>query len=323
MKKNVVIFLFLVIGVCGIWGTGQGDAKASAGQWPQKAIQIIVGNSPGSDTDFNARAYATRLDKVLGQPAVVVNVPGSNGMVGADQVKNSAPDGYTVNLWNSAFLVAMAIDASDFTFHDFEVACIAARDDGNAVCVNAKSPYMTLQDLIDDSIQNPGKVTFAAPVAGNSYLAGCLLNSRAGAKFNIVDAGGTAERAAALLGGHVTTTLNAMAQSAQYRASGDFRLLAILGRERNSVYGDIPTAIEEGIDVAVLSPFFFLFPKGTPKEIVEKFNDAIKTVNEMPDYREHIRNTLQARPVFIRGQDAVNYLQAQYEEILTVKHLMK
>ena len=324
MKKCVALSLLFLISVCGIWGAGQsGAAGASSDQWPTRPVQIIVGNTPGSDTDFYARAYATRLDAVLGRPVVVTNVPGANGAIGAHQVLNSAPDGYNVMIWNSAMLVAMAMETIDFGLDDFEMSCIAGRDDGNAVAVNVNSPYHTLRDLLDDSARRPGQVTFATPPAGNTHVAVMLLNQNYGAALNPVDMGGTAERAAALLGGHVHATLNAMGQAAQYRDAGQFRLLAVLGRERNSVVTDVPTAIEQGIDVAVLSPFFFAFPKGTPQVIVDRFTDAVQRVNQMPEYQEHIRNTLQARPVFIRGREAVNALQAQYNDIMTIAHLLR
>jgi tripartite-type tricarboxylate transporter receptor subunit TctC len=316
-KKNfVLVVLLFIAGMYGLWAAGQGGTTGlSASDWPRKPIQVIVPFSPGGDTDFNGRAYVTRLGDILGQPVIVVNIGGNNGAIGATQVKNTDPDGYTVLFTNTALSVAHVAGSLDFGFSDLELACIGAKDEGFSVCVRTNSPYTTLQELMESSRRSPNQITMACPPASVASVVAVMLN-RAGGQFNLVDVGDAPKRVAALLGGHVDAIVNALGTALPYAKSGDWRILAVASPERNKVYGDIPTAIEQGYrGVSFSNMYFFAFPKGTPKEIVEKFSDACQRVNEMTDYRSSIQTAFQQTPFFSRGQAAYELLEKQEDEI--------
>jgi tripartite-type tricarboxylate transporter receptor subunit TctC len=320
MKKRLLVLLMVFLTtICGLWAGGNGETAAGGSDWPKKTIQAIVPFSPGGDCDFNGRAYATRLGSILGQTVVVTNVTGNNGAIGATQVKNSAPDGYTVLFYHSALSVGRVFGTMDFGIDSFDLAVVGGKDAGYAVCVNAKGPYQNLKDLVTASQKNPGKITFAAPTASVTYVTGMLLN-KAGAKLNLVDLGGAAERTAGLLGGHVDSIPNPLGAAVPYIQSGDWRALAILGAERNSIYTDVPTAAEAGYPGVEFSIYyFFAFPKGTPKEIVDKFVNACRKVFEMPDYRTTILDTYQQKPFFLQGKEASDLLLKQEAEIRVIK----
>jgi tripartite-type tricarboxylate transporter receptor subunit TctC len=323
-RKMFVTAILFFASVCGLWAGGKGEAGGPAGSdWPRKTIQVIVPFSPGGDCDFNGRAYATRLGAILGQTVVVTNVTGNNGAVGATQVKNAAPDGYTALFYHSALAVGRAVGTMDFGIESFDLAVIGGKDAGYAVCVNANSPYKTLKDLVDDSQKNPNQITFAAATGGITYVTGALLN-RAGAKLNLVDLGGAAERTAGLLGGHVAAIPNPLGSAIQYIKSGDWRALAILGNERNSIYTEVPTAAEVGYPgVEFATNYFFAFPKGTPKEIIDKFADACEKVSRQADYQSTIMDTYQQKPYFVKGKEAYDIMLKQEQEILGMKSLLQ
>jgi tripartite-type tricarboxylate transporter receptor subunit TctC len=324
MKKKSFVFItviFFLIPACGLWAAGKGEAAGSPGSdWPKRTVQMVVPFSPGGDCDFNARAYATRIGEVLGQTVVVTNVNGNNGAVGATQVKNTAPDGYTLLFSHTNLFVQRAVGSIDYGLDAFEIACIGAKDAGYAVVVNSKSPYKTLKDLIEASQKSPGKISFAAGAGGTTFVMGTLLNI-AGAKLNLADFGGAAERTAGLLGGHIDAIPNPLGSAVPYIKSGDWRALAVLGNERNAMYEDVPTAIEQGYNVEFSIYYFAAFPKNTPKEIVEKFGIACKKVYELEDYRSSIMNTYQQKPLFLSGQEAINLLSKQEKEILGMKSM--
>ncbi|MDR1932911.1 MAG: tripartite tricarboxylate transporter substrate binding protein [Spirochaetales bacterium] len=327
MKRKsfvVIAIIFCIVTAQGLWAGGKGEASNADGStaWPQKTIQVIVPFSPGGDCDFNGRAYATRLGKFLGQTVVVTNVTGNNGAVGATQIKNAAPDGYSVLLYHSALAVGRACGTMDFGIDAFDLACIGGRDSGYAVCVNGKSPYKTLKDLVDASVKSPGKITMAAATGGMTYVIGVLLN-QAGAKLDLVDLGGAAERTAGLLGGHVDAIPNPLGTSMPYIQKGEWRALAIAGKERNAKYGEVPTAEEAGYaGVEFSTNYFFAFPKGTPREIIDKFADACEQVYQLQDYQTSIMDTYQQRPYFVKGKEAYDIMKTQEDIILGMKDLL-
>ncbi len=333
MKKvlTLILVLMLILSVAGCGNTstspspseGQSSAssapaKLEANSWPKKPIQVIVPYSPGGDSDFNARAYAKRLEKELGQPVVVSNMAGNGGAVGSRKVKESEPDGYTVLAYHVSMFVNQAIGATDYGLEAFEVAAISGRNGGSVVTVNAKSPYKTLKDLMDASASEPGELTFAANIGASTSVMANAFN-RAGGAFNLVDLGDASQRVAALMGGHVDVIPNSLGTAIPYIESGDFRALAIIEDERNPLYPELPTAIEQGYDASLPIFYFFAFPDGTPQEIVDKFANAVEKVNRMPDYQDEIKTAFLQTPYFVKGEEAKTILEKQQEEILAMK----
>lgn len=333
-KKKLLTLLLAVIMVASISGcsakdnlkdsTATSQPVATKTDWPKKPIQMVVPYNPGGDSDFNARAYAKRLEKVLGQPVVVTNVAGSGGAIGSRQAKDSDPDGYTVLFYHVSMFVNQAVDATDYGLEAFEVASIAGRNGGSVITVNAKSPYKTLDDLVKASKANPGKLTFAANIGASTSVMGRSLND-AGGEFNLVDIGDATERVAALMGNQIDAIPNALGTTIPYIQSGDFRALAIIEEERNPLYPDIPTAIEQGYKGVSLPIYYFTaFPKGTPADIVDKFNSACEEVSKLDDYKKEIGDAFMQTPYFVKGDEAKAILEKQQTEILKLKdNLMK
>ena len=291
---------------------------ATAKTWPEKTIQVIVPFKAGGDTDFNARVYAKFLRKELGVPLVVVNIDGGGGTQGSRKAKDSAPDGYTVLFYHSAMLVNMASGMADYTYRDFEMAGIAGFEPGNILCVAKKSKFNTLKDLIDDSRANPGKVSITINVGTMGYLAALLLNE-AGGKFNLVDHGGASQRITALLGGHVDVIINPYGTVKSYIEAGEFKALGALNEQRNPKFATIPTAKEQGYDVVSRYPYFFLFPKGTPKEVVGRFASAVQKVAADKEYAADIDKAYSQTPLFMNAEDSLRFLKAQEDLIGKVK----
>jgi len=315
--KTKMLFLSMLLLFAVALGLHAGGAR---GEWPTRAITVVVPSGAGGDTDFNARAYATRLQRFLGQPVVVQNMPGAGHALGTRHVRTSAPDGYTVMFNHAAMFFNYALGANDFGIEAFEVAAIAGLEGGSVVTVNANSPYMTLQELIASSRTASPPLSFAATAGATTFGMGAMLN-REGGNFNLVDIGAAADRLAALMGGHVTTIPNAVGTLIPFLQSGDFRALAILRNDRNPFAPDIPTAIEQGINAAMPIYYFFAFPAGTPREIVERFTDAAEQVNRLPEYAAALEAFMQV-PYFVRGDAARQQLLRQQAEIMGMRDLL-
>jgi tripartite-type tricarboxylate transporter receptor subunit TctC len=246
---------------------------------------------------------------------------GSGGAVGARHVYNSAPDGYTVLFSHTAFFVNRAVGLLDFGIEDLETIAVIGRNAGNVILVNANSPYRTLRELVEASRTASPALTFAVDFGATTHVMGVSVN-RAGGRFNLVDLGGAPQRATALMGGHVTAIPNAVGTAVPFLESGEFRALAIIEDERNSFAPNIPTAVEQGYDVVFPMYYFFAFPRGTPREIVERFANACEQISRMPEYQRSIGDTFLQRPYFAKLDAARQVLERQQTEIYAMREIL-
>ncbi len=313
--RAVLKSALLAVSLCFV-ATLSGTAYA---EWPERPIQIVVPYKAGGDSDFNARVYAKYLQPELGESLAVVNVAGGGGGIGARKVKEAKPDGYTVLLWHEAMLVNSATGLIDFTFRDFEMVGMAAQEPGTMLCVNKDAKWQTFDSLMKDSAANPGKVTFAASIGGTTYLMAQLLNKE-GASFNIVDHGGTNPRVTALLGGHVDLIPNPVGSVISYINSGDFRALATTRATRHPKLPEVKTLQELGYNVTFQYRYFFMFPKGTPESIVNKFAAAVKKVaSTNKEYAAEIEKAYLQTPYYLSAADTLKELEAQDKIVRSVK----
>jgi tripartite-type tricarboxylate transporter receptor subunit TctC len=308
----------LLFAVCAVLAFTASDSRAADADWPRRPIQVIVPFGAGGDTDMNARIFAKYLDPLLGKPLAVVNVGGGGSSIGSRRVKDARPDGHTVLFFHDAMLVNSASGVADFTYKDFEFSCIAGQETGTFVAVKSDAKWKTIKELVDDSAANPGKITIAGNIGATTYLTAMLLNKVGGA-FNIVNHGGSSERITALLGGHVDVIQNPLVNIKSYIENGEVRVLANQADPRPPLAQEYPTLKESGYDVVFQYRYYFLFPKGTPRAIVDKMADAVeKVVTTNPEYAEDIKKTLVQSPFFARGEQAQKLMDAQEATVNSV-----
>lgn len=333
MKKATAIILVLVLVLAVITGCSKGnddpgtappDSSAStppvseinpADDWPNKAINMIIPAQPGGDTDFNGRAYATYLEGVLGVPVVVTNVDGASNTLACRQVYDADPDGYTLLTYHDGIIFNHFNGLIDFCFDGYEMGAVLAMDTASLVLtVNASSPYETLEDLINASKAKPGTITISAQAGGLNESWGYQLNAATDAEFLLVDGGGNGARIADILGGNVEGSMLTLGGILDYLESGDFRALAIASEERNEMMPDVPTFKELGIDMVGLKPYYFMFPKSTPAEIVEKFNAACQEVAyNNADYQALVKDGAMLDPYCLGVQESIDMANAQFD----------
>ncbi|MCG8482939.1 MAG: tripartite tricarboxylate transporter substrate binding protein [Clostridia bacterium] len=330
-KKTKVITVITIMTLCVVLlftGCNSQDAdtntngEESAG-WPEKTIEIVVPYGAGGDTDFNGRAYAKRLEDILGVPVVVSNMTGSSGSIATRHIKSSDPNGYSILFANSAVHVNEVAGITDFSWDEaFEIAAIGAKHSGDLIFVQGDTPYETLKDFIDDSASRAGELTFGADVGGTTHVIGGMVN-KAGADLTIVDQGGASDRLVGLKGGHVDAIPNPYGTMKDYIDLGDVKALALLNDERNPHFSDIPTALEQGYDIYMPKVYFFAMPKGTPQEIVDKFADAVEEISNLSDYRQEIEKAYYQQPFYLKGEEAANYMDDQRNMFMEYKDILK
>jgi tripartite-type tricarboxylate transporter receptor subunit TctC len=278
-KRVVALGLIAAMAMGVMAGCAKKDAAqpaATATKYPEKPIQIIIPAGPGGDTDTNARLVAKYMEKSLGKSVVISNMEGAGGSLGTKQVKDAKPDGYTVLFFHPSMIINKIFGVTDYDFSEFEQGPMVTQEPGNGIYVGKNSKYNSLKDLIEDAKANPGKISYAIENGGLQHMMGLAFAQNAGIKLNFVDIGGQAAKNTALLGGQVNVSPGIVGNSASYVKSGDMKLLGIFAGERQEAYKDVPTLKEQGVDIDLVKPYFFLFPKGTPKEVVDKFDAAVK-----------------------------------------------
>lgn len=267
-------------------------SAASAQQYPEKPIRLVVPFPPGGGTDVVARVIAQKLGEATGWTLVVDNKPGSGGSVGLSLAGKAPADGYTIVLAQNANLVINPIlgKANYDPIKDF--APIGLTASAPQVLVVAKdSPLKTIDDLVAAAKAKDGKLTFASPGVGtSSHLAGELLQQLAGIKFRHVPYKGAAQALPDLLGGRVEIYISSVPSAMAQIKEGVLRPIALFATKRDADLPDVPTFEEKGFKNSDAVTWWGLAaPAGTPAPIVARLNAELNNVLKMPDTQRKLR----------------------------------
>ena len=251
---------------------------AFAQPYPTKPIRAIVPFAPGSATDQIARAFGAKMAETLGQPLVIENRPGANGMIGADAVAKAAPDGYTFLFGTNSTNAALKSLMKKLPY-DQDTAFAPVGYMGSValiVAVNNECPARTLAELIALARAKPGTITFAT-ASTSQRISSEMLASMAGIKMIHVPYKSSPNAITDLIGGQVNMFTADFAVMLPQVKAGKVRALAVTSARRNSVAPDIPTVAEAGglKDYELIAFVGAYAPAGTPRDIVQKLNEAI------------------------------------------------
>lgn len=261
---------------------------AFAADYPFKPITIVVGYSAGGGVDAMARIVAEKLPSVLGQPVIVENRPSVGAIVGSTFVAKSKPDGYTLLMgapgpiiFNHAVYSKLPYGPQDLTPISF------VSDSPLVLLVNINNPAKTVQDLVNQSKQNPEKANYGASSASFQLITE-LFNRKTGAKFTHIPYKGANDAVMAVMAGDVTMTLADAGPAFTGLQSGRVKALAVTSAARMKDYPNIPTLGELGIDLKVSLWIGLLAPAGTPAEIIKRLQDEVAKVVDMPEVQKKI-----------------------------------
>ena len=273
-----------------VGGLMAAPAVASAqSEWPNKQIRVVVPYPPGGPSDITTRLVLERAGALLGQSVLFDNKAGASGAIGAEHVKNAAPDGYTFLVTTTAMvcitqhLQPLPYDpAKDF----IPVARTATSWIGMGV--NLDVPANNLQEFIAYAKANPGKINFgSAGLATITQLYGEMFNIEAGVKMVHVPYKGSAPATNDLLSGQIQVQFDPT--TLPHIAAGRLKCFAIVGEQRWPGRPDIPTLKEQGLGKIGGDAWFgIMAPKGTPQAIVDKLDKAIGAAAAMPELKEKL-----------------------------------
>lgn len=309
----VTTILVTLLGSMGLFAAGTTEtAVDSSVNYPTKPIQIIVPVGAGGDTDLNARLFSKYLEKELGQSLAVVNVSGGGGTIGMQRVLDSDADGYTALFFHGEAMIPKIAGLVDYGIEAFEMVGIGLLDDTTVLATHPGMPFKTLPEFIAYAKANPGKVEFGMMTGGYPHLVGIVLQEEAGIKLNLVDVGGNAAKTVALKGRKTQVINTQYGLTLDYFKAGDFVVLGLTSNKRNPLFPEVPTTKEQGLDLEFNKFFFVGMPKGTPKNIVDKFSAAMKQVVENPEYQAEAAKYF-VTPTYMDPAQATQHAQGVYE----------
>jgi tripartite-type tricarboxylate transporter receptor subunit TctC len=277
MSKKISRRTFGLAGLAGAAGLAM-PRLARAQGYPTKPVRIIVPFGPAGSSDISARTLQNPLQQALGQTIIIEHRPGAGSNIGTAAVARSDPDGYTLLVTSSAFVVNPTLYAKvpyDAYKQFAPIADIA--DAPNVLVSNPAKGFKTLKDAIDFAKANPGKLNVASPGVGTTpHLAIELLKQRAGIDVVAIPYQGGGPAAQAMLGGQTDLFFSAMPNIYSHLTAGTMTTLAISSDKRWPGLPDVPTFIESGFpNFLTYTGHLMLAPAGTPPEIVEKLSGAV------------------------------------------------
>ena len=260
-------------------------------KFPTKAITLIVPWSPGGSGDMTCRILAAHMEKELGKPVVVKNMPGAGSMVGATALADSKPDGYTLGFLGISAAIAQYTSVSPVMM-DRYTAVSGVINPALVLLVNTKSPLKTLEEFVEYAKANPAKIKNGNAGAGViDHLYSTEFSKVAGVKFTQVPYKGWGPSLAALAGGHIDSMFVAIGPAKALIKAGKIRPVAIAAQVRHPSYPDLPTMKGSGVDIVM--PFWesIVVPSGTPDDVIAILDRAINKSFQDKGVKKRIKDS--------------------------------
>jgi tripartite-type tricarboxylate transporter receptor subunit TctC len=284
---------------------------ALALNFPTRPVRLIVPFPAGGATDIFARLAAQRLSERLGKQFYVENIVGASGNVATGQAARAAPDGHTILVAFTSFVInpSMFAKITYDPYKDFEPITLAVTTT-NVLMVNPSVLAKSINDLFDLIRANPGKYTFASPGAGTpAHLVGEKLRLSRGLDLTHVPFGGGAPAVAAVVAGHTPLGFTALPDAAPFINDGKLRGLAVTSKSRSPIQPNVPTMAEAGCpDIDGESWVGVLVPAGTAKDIVALLYHEI--AGALPDLKERL-TTIGLDPVGSTPEEFASRINAE------------
>ena len=268
-------------------------ALAAAQAYPMKPLKIIVPYSPGGTTDLLARLVGQKLTERMGQPVIVDNKPGANGMIGTDAVAKAAADGYTLGIASpgshgaNASLYKGTITYD--TLKDFTPITQAVTAPFLLV-VHPSLGVSTVKELIAAAKAKPGEISYASGGSGSSqHMAMELFKTMAGVDMTHVPYKGSAASYPDLLGGTVKTEIDVLPTALPHVKSGKLKVLATGSPKRLALLPEVPTIAESGVPGYESTSWYgFVAPANLPKDVLARLYAEISRALQQPDVVEKL-----------------------------------
>ncbi|HOI82519.1 MAG TPA: tripartite tricarboxylate transporter substrate binding protein [Synergistales bacterium] len=258
--------------------------------FPERPVNLVVPWPAGGRTDLSTRVIASVLQKELGVPVVVSNKTGGGGIVGAQAVASSRPDGYTIGVFSISHIMSVYTKIPPMDFGQFDFLC-KTYSFPQAVIINAESPLKNWDEVIAYSKEHPGEIKFGHPGAGTAdHIFGESLAKKLGVKWTFIPYKGDGPAGVGLASKEIDLWGAPLSAALGLLEGGSLRVLGIAADERLELYPNAPTHKEQGVDYTRLLSEYFCLPKGTPQDRVDILLGAIERTLNSEEIKKHFGN---------------------------------
>lgn len=301
----------MVLRVAAIAGLGAIAGTTCAQVYPAKAVRIVVPYPPGGGNDLLARPLAQKLSEKWGHNVVVDNRPGASGMIGAEAVAKSAPDGYTICVCASpetALNVTLYPKMAYNPTRDFAPITQLAVS-SLVLAAHPSLPVRNAQEYIALAKKRPGEIAYSTVGTGSPHhIAGEWMKLMTGINITHVPYKGGGPQLIDLMGGHTHSGFVALPVIAPHAKSGKVRLLAVSTAQRSATIPQVPSVSEAGLAGFDVSQWYgVVVPAGTPAAITGKLHADIADLLKLPDMKSRMADL---------GADPVGSAPAQFAELI-------
>ena len=289
------LLLTLLVAACGgkqttttaVAGTAT-EVAASSDDYPNRPIRVIVPFGPGGLADVTVRIAGEELNKSLGQPVIIENRPGAGGVAATSAMLNASPDGYTLIVLTNGTTIAETQFTDlpyDITADVRPVSALAWFD--LVLLTSPDSGLSSLQAVLDHARTNPNGLRIATINPGSTQqLSAELFKSKAGINATIISYRSTPDVLGALIRKEVDLVIDAYTGLKGAIDGGQAIPIAVTGEVRNPVMPDVPTVAEAGVPDYFVTGWNAIYTqRDTPDAIVEKLNEALNAVTELPEIK--------------------------------------
>lgn len=313
MKKIILGLLCLSMIVAAGCGGGQkAPEKAGKDTFPKKEIQLVVPFTAGGASDATSRVIAKAMEDKLKVPFIINNKTGGTGIVGLSFVQSSPKDGYTIGYVPVELTMLKALGLTELEPSKFDMLGRATVIPA-AITVHIDAPYNTIEEFVAYAKQNPGKIKIGNSGTGSIWhIAATAFATKAGLKFTDVPFDGAAPAVTALMGKHIDAVAVSTPEVMTGIEAKKLKILAVMSRDRDKKYPNVPTLKEKGFDVEVVGWGGFVVPKGTPDDVKKVLEAALKdavasdTFKKFADERAY-------NPSYLSAAEFSQFAEAQYK----------
>lgn len=266
---------------------------ASAQQaYPNKPIQVILPLAAGSSGDALLRVVLQQMSDSMGQAITIDNQPGASGLIGAEKVKRSAPDGYTLGGFSDSVLnyAPNLLPSVGFDpVKDFEPITLVS-DISWVLVANPSVPARTVSELVALAKSQPGKLDYGS--AGNGsphHIVMEIFKSATGAALTHIPYKGATPATTDVVAGQISLMFSGTSVALPFIKEGKLRALAVMSPQRSPLLPDVPTMQEAGLKDFTFTTWLGLYaPKGTPRPVVDKINAELAKAIKVPRIHERL-----------------------------------
>ncbi len=281
INHRVLVLLAYAAALC--------PAALTAQTYPAKPLRFVIPFAPGGSSDANARIISERLAERLGQPVIIDSKPGANTIIGTDHVAKSPPDGYTVLLTSTAFVVNPVLyaklpydpmkDLTPVTIISFTPQAIVSHPD---------FPAKTTKELIALAKAQPGKISIGS-ADSSSMLAGHLFCMLAGVDLQSVNYKGAGPLMIDVVGGHVSVGISGISSVQGQVRAGRAHLIGVAATTPSTIFPNGPAIAQSDLPAFDVLAWFGVFaPSSTPKEILQRLHKDLVAVLQNADVRQRL-----------------------------------